>query len=192
MCYLRNLFLVIFSLHLILSTDTSEEATQRCNGVKSMFAHHLQTSGYTLRRVNPVNGTNSVDCLNYNNASSKPSPCRTLHYALHESEDVIVRDSIQQDLEVHLAPGVYKFPNQTTRINNSQRIAIFGSDIGESIIVCGVNGSEEVPCFYRNFQITDSSNVLISGITFTGCGPITSPLYVASSDLIFINNCTFQ
>lgn len=150
----------------------------------------LAGSNLTLRRVDLEQGNDTADCLNSEQAPNPPS-CKTLQYALHESEDTSI-GGMAANLRLELGPGVYTSTNETTKITNSNNIAIVGAGVSQTIVVCRVNGSEDTPCNYQNFQISNSSHVKITGITFTGCGPITSSVYIATSDYVFIDGCSFE
>ena len=155
-----------------------------------LLSAQILNESSTLRRVDLAMGQDSVQCLN-RNSSSSPPPCRTLQYALHESGDTSVGGEVGH-LRLELGPGVYRSVNESTRITNSYDVAIMGAGVSQTFVVCGTNGSADAPCNYTNFQIVNSTRISVSGITFTGCGPITASLYIALSDLIFIDRCSFE
>lgn len=151
----------------------------------------LTGSALTLRRVDLELGADTVDCLNSDGALNPPSSCRTLQYALHESQDTNVGGEAS-NLRLELGPGVYRASNETAKITNSNNITIVGAGVSRTLVVCERNGSKDSLCNYQNFQINNSSHIFITGITFTGCGPITSSFYVALSDFVFIHECSFE
>ena len=148
----------------------------------------------TVRKVDLEVGVDEEECLNANRTSS-PRPCSSLHYALHGDKSGMF-ESAGSDLVVHLGPGIYRSlvnnKVHTTKIINSHRVAFIGAGASRTTVVCGVSGDDEKTCIFLNFQILKSTHVLISGITFTGCGPITSPLFFREADYVFIENCTFE
>ncbi len=150
----------------------------------------LESEESTLRRVDLVNGQDEEQCLNKNQSRSPP-PCGSLQYALHKSVNTSVGGEVGF-LRLELGPGVYRAVEESTRIINSYDIALIGAGVSQTFVVCGRNGSEEVLCDYPNFQVINSTRILISGITFSGCGPITSSLYIGASDFIFVDNCSFE
>ena len=163
-----------------------------CEELDVLFPQALQSimSDSILRMVDQQEGNDTEECLNPDNIS-RPCPCRSLQYALHESQDTSVGGRAT-NLRLMLRPGVYKSVDQSNKIINSERIAITGAGISRTFFVCGVNGSEDRVCNYRNFQIINSSFIYISRATFTGCGPITSSIYVGLSDFVFIDKCSFE
>ena len=75
---------------------------------------------------------------------------------------------------------------------NSRNITLIGASSDETVFECGAYGDNDRPCDYMNFQIRNSSHVYIKGITFTRCGPITSAVYIASSEHIIIEDCVLR
>lgn len=188
---LSQVFLVVSLFWLARSATDLEDCEQLERQTFSPVLDELQREdASTLRRVDLTQGNDSLQCLNRNKTSSPP-PCRTLQYALHESEDVTVGGEAGH-LRLELGPGVYRSINESTKIINSYNISIIGAGVSQTVVVCGVNGSADTSCNYPNFQIINSTGIFVSGITFTGCGPITSSLYIALSDFVFIDSCYFQ
>lgn len=143
----------------------------------------------TVRRVDPGAGLDSESCLNATDQRDPP-PCATLLYALHGTQDASAQ-SVVEDITVYLGPGTYRLRGRLLVVN-SQRVALIGSGKEETRLVCGAFGDADLPCSYMNFQIRSSSYVLVSGLTFTGCGPITSPVYISESTFVTFENCAFQ
>ena len=139
----------------------------------------------TVRRVDPVIGLDSESCLN-----TTDLPCATLLYALHGTQNASAQ-SVVEDITVYLVPGTYRLSGRLLVVN-SQRVALIGSGKEETRLVCGAFGDADLPCSYMNFQIRSSSYVLVSGLTFTGCGPITSAVYISDSTFVTFENCAFQ
>lgn len=187
---------ISLTLAVLISTTTfqpcSANGDEYCDQLGEFFQPELDAIflATILRKVDLSFGNDSASCLNPTN-SSEPPACRTLQYALHESEDTTVGGSAS-NLRLELGPGVYRSINQTTNVINSYNIAIMGAGVSQTFVVCGRNGTEDEPCNYPNFNIGNSSHVYVSGITFTGCGPITSSLYIGSSNFVFIDECSFE
>ncbi len=174
---------------LALLEGRSAKGSHICSGTYDELTgeYNKIRSNTTIRKVNLITGKDDEGCLNADRVT-EPQPCHTMEYALHgKPED----KGDSSNLEVHLSAGVYQVVN-TSRIINSINTALIGAGNDQTVIVCGVNSSFVVPCDLLDFQIRNSSHVLVSNITFTGCGPITSSLYLGSSDHIFIQNCTFK
>lgn len=164
-----------------------------CEELESFFGSGEESSAptaITWRRVDQEGGSDSEECLNGGKSPSPPS-CKTLQYALHESSDNTV-GTTAPNLRLDLSPGTYRAINETAKILNTHNVTIVGAGVSETIMVCGSSGEEDTPCNYPNFQIANSSHIHIRGITFTGCGPITSSMYIGSSDFVFIDECSFE
>lgn len=163
--------------------------SENCSNLDTEFLSRREfiLTNSTLRRVDLETGSDTEGCLQGGN----PPSCRTLQYALHETEDTSV-GGVVTNLRIELGPGVHVAINESAKIYNSNKIAIIGSGVGQTYIVCGRNGTDDVPCSYPNFEISNSYDVFLSGITFTGCGPITSSLYIGLSDYILIDECSFE
>lgn len=175
---------------LLCTSDTSyASASENCSNLDTAFLSRREFifTNSTVRRVDLESGNDTEGCLQ----GEDPPSCRTLQYALHETEDTSV-GGVVTNLRIELGPGVYVAINESTRIYNSYKVALIGSGVGQTYIVCGRNGTDDVPCRYPNFEISNSTDVFLSGITFTGCGPITSSLYIGTSDYILIDECSFE
>ncbi len=175
---------------LSLASLTSAEGKTYCDDLESSFQSST-TTNRTLRRVDPISGEDTWECLNSNNTGG-PEPCLTLGYALHGTGDISGEGPVRSDLVIELSAGVYRAVNDSTSIINSNNVAIVGAGVAKTIMVCGTNGSRDVPCEYTDFEIRNSSNISITGVTFTGCGPITSSFYISHSDFISIDKCSFE
>lgn len=185
------LYLLLLSV-LLISWPRTNASDAQCSELDRLFSPAPEDTllETITREVDQQRGTDDVSCLNSNNSSSPP-PCRTLQYALHESEDTSVGGRAS-NLQLNLGPGVYRSINESNMIFDSYNVALIGAGVSETFFVCGRNGSEDSPCDYRNFQIVNSSHIYISGITFSGCGPITSSVYIALSNFVFIQGCLFE
>lgn len=164
------------------------EGNDYCDQLNLWFSPECDTifkADFTLRKVDLEGGSDSLECLNLNKTTDPPS-CGSLQYALSLSG----AEGVLTDFVFHLGPGLYRSLN-STEIINSHRVAFIGAGISQTIMVCGVNGND-FPCNSLNFQIKNSTHILVSGISFTGCGPITSPLFVGSSDFVFVDSCSFE
>ena len=144
----------------------------------------ILSSAVVRRSVDLEHGENSSACLNGS------VPCRTLHYALHGVDDAELRSNVK-DLVVSLLPGTYVLTG-SQQIIDSVNVSILGAGAEQTVLNCGEFGDTDRVCDYMNFQIRNSTNVYISGITFTRCGPITSAVYVAFSDNIYFEGCVFR
>lgn len=183
---------VLLLLSFLAPWPRSSALEEHCKAADQLFSplRDQILSQATLRKVDQLMGRDEEFCLN-RNGSAAPPPCRTLQFALHESQDTTVGDNAS-NLWIELGPGVYRAVNESNMISDSQNIALIGAGISKTLFVCGTNGSEEILCDYQNPRIANSSHVYISGITFTGCGPITSSFYVGTSDFVVIENCSFE
>ena len=145
----------------------------------------ILSSATVIRSVDLERGENTTACLN----GSKP--CRTLHYALHGVDDMLLHSSVS-NLRVNLQPGTYVLTG-SEQIINSVNVSMIGvAGVEETVLSCGEFGDLDRVCDYMNFQIRNSTNVYMSEVTFTHCGPITSAAYVAFSDNIYFENCVFR
>ncbi len=187
--YYLLFFLWVFSL----PSRPRAAAGAHCRAVDDLLTEEylkiLDPENSIIRKVDLDLGSDSEECLNANRTSSDPPPCRSLEHALHGDGH---QEGVTPGVIVHVGPGVYRSTNLTTRVVESERVAILGAGPSRTIILCGANGTADVPCKFPNFQIRSSSHVLVSGVTFTGCGPVTSSLYVATSDYVFLENCVFE
>lgn len=181
-----------FSLLLLLVASNicrgNAGESEYCDAFDSIFPSPALSSYSVQRRVDLTDGNDSVECLNLNSSDTSPPPCRSLQYALHETENISIGIPVSS-LAVLLGPGVYTSLLESTRIINSNEVAIIGAGVSETFVVCR---NEETVCEYENFQIMNSTNVTVRGITFTRCGPITSAFYVGFSDFVSIENCSFE
>lgn len=148
------------------------------NNLASLIPRYVDTSG---------NDTEA--CLNYLNVT-QPPPCKTPYYALNGNIDSNLTHS-NDDVAIYLGPGSYIL-NPSTGVINSRRVAIIGSGVDETFLNCGRYLEEDRVCEFLNFQIRNSFFVYLTGITFTRCGPITSNMYVAFSDYIYMESCSFR
>ena len=167
---------------LLVSCDHSSCASIARKSVIDIEA--IRSSATVNRSVDQEKGENSTACLNGS------VPCRTLHYALHGLDDVQLRSNLS-NLRVNLQPGRYILTGSELVIN-SVNVSIIGAGAEQTVFNCGEFGDSDRVCDYMNFQIRNSINVYVSGVTFTRCGPITSSTYVAFSDNIYFKNCVFR
>ena len=186
MLSLRIPHLLLLLLLFLRRCSADKEAD--CNSLSLTFEQKYKTffnSDFTLRKVELEGGQDTLECLNLNKTTNPP-PCASLQYALHGSDE-----NFLTDLVFHLGPGSYRAHSMATRIINAQRLAFIGAGISQTKVMCGAHNNLN-PCSFLNFQIRNSSHVFISDITFTGCGPVTSPVYIGSSDFVFIDKCSFE
>ncbi len=182
---LRCLFLSVVLLSdcwLLVSSDSSSCASISRKSAIDIDA--IASSATITRSVDQEKGKNSSACLNGSR------PCRTLHYALHGLDDVQLRSNVS-NLRVNLQPGTYLLTGSEL-IVDSINVSVVGAGADETVFNCGEFGDTDRVCDYMNFQIRNSINVYVSGVTFTRCGPITSSAYVAFSDNIYFENCVFR
>ena len=184
------LLVLIGALHNPVNTTVSDYCDDLNDQLSEEYDKIINANS-TVRKVDLESGLDEEECLNANRTSD-PTPCLTLLYALHGDTNEDNMENAASDLVVYLGPGVYRSFENTTRAVNSHRVAFIGAGASRTIVTCGTSGKNDVPCSFPNFQIRNSSHVLVSGITFTGCGPITSSLFVGQSDYIFIENCSFE
>ena len=141
----------------------------------------------TIRRVDASAGKDVEDCLNASLSvagSAPPPPCKTLSYALH-GENV---SSPVDGVTLLVGPGSYQLTSPF-QIIDSHRVSLIASTSEETRVMCG---GFSKPCSYVNFQIRNSDSVFVSGLTFTGCGPITSAVYIAHSSSVTFEKCVFR
>ena len=177
-------------LALLLTMIVSVNSLKICGELKSTFpskAELFQNSVY--REVDPVSGRNTPECLNAANSSDAP-PCRTLQYGVHGFEEPQNR-SVLFDVVVKLAPGTYEL-NGALQILDSSRVALIGAGVDSTFFNCGEFGDSDSACSYMNLQIRNSSQVYVSGITFTRCGPVTSSVYIAESHFVVFQECAWR
>ena len=99
----------------------------------------------------------------------------------------------QENITIYVGAGTYKPTNGSAlAVINSWNIALIGSGRDRTHFECGAYGDNDSPCSYMNFQIRTSSNVYVRGFTFTRCGPITSAVYIATSNNIIFEDCEFR
>lgn len=179
LCYLVSYVVLLSDCWLVVSSDRSSCANITRNSVIDTDA--IRSSATVIRSVDQDRGENSSACLNGS------VPCRTIHFALHGVDDVQLRSNII-NLRVNLQPGTYVLTG-SEQIINSVNVSIIGPG---AVFNCGEFGITDRVCDYMNFQIRNSTNVYVSGITFTRCGPITSSTYIAFSENIYFRNCVFR
>lgn len=187
----KSLFFLKASCALVfhLLAFSNPEEIRVCEELNGYFPGQKDTilDDATLRAVDPLAGADDEACLNDGNLTDAP-PCKTLQYALHGHENITVPIN---DLVIRVAPGTIQLTGSVL-ILNSHRVAILGSGVDSTFFHCGTFGNEDMLCAYMNLQIRKSSHVYLSGVTFTQCGPITSSLYVADSDHVFVEDCAFR
>ncbi|CAI8022052.1 hypothetical protein GBAR_LOCUS12976 [Geodia barretti] len=144
----------------------------------------------TVRRVE-LNGTDNASCLNANREQDSP-PCRTIEFALQPTLNVENR-SVTENLTIYVGAGIYRPANQDAiGIIDSRNVQLIGAGVGQTVFWCGLYGEEDTACSYMNFQIRNSKYVYLSNMTFTRCGPITSAVYISSSDYVVVKDCQFR
>ena len=113
--------------------------------------------------------------------------------SLSSSNAYIQHRVAQEDVTISIGPGTYAPANGSpVVVINSRNIALIGAGSGETVFECGAYGDNDRPCDYMNFQIRNSSHVYIKGITFTRCGPITSAVYIGSSEHVVFEDCVLK
>ena len=96
-------------------------------------------------------------------------------------------------MTINVGPGTHRPTNGTPiAVIDSRNVALIGAGRGKTVFECGSFGDEDAPCSYMNFQIRSSSSVFVSGVTFSHCGPITSAVYISTSENIVIRDCEFR
>lgn len=180
----RILFLTVF----LSLAGRIYGAVEVCTQLHGEFANQKQnkfsqTTGLVPRYVDS-SGSDSKTCLNYDNVT-QPPPCQTLEYALNGD------NATADNVAIYLGPGTHVLYNATAVIN-SQRVAIIGAGEEFTFVHCGTYLEDDTVCEFKNFQVRNSTFVYISGITFTRCGPITSNVYIAFSNHVYIENCSFR
>ncbi len=159
-----------------LSDEYTTQKQDKFSDLASLIPRYVQSSG---------NDTEA--CLNYQNIT-QPPPCNTLYYSLNGDNSSSTNHS-NDDVAIYLGPGTHKLFSATAVID-SRRVAIIGSGEGRTFMNCGSYLADKV-CQFKNFQVRNSTFVFITGITFTRCGPITSIVYIAFSNHVYIESCSF-
>lgn len=172
--------LCLLSAWLLLASCQLES----CSYNREEVLRPILSSSSARRQVDQELGVDSVACLNGSVA------CRSLHYALHQQDDVELRSNVI-NLVVHLSAGIYVLTG-SQQIINSMNVAIIGAGAEQTVFNCGEFGDTDRVCDYMNFQIRNSTRVYVTEVTFTRCGPITSSVYVAFSNNIYFENCVFR
>lgn len=152
--------------------------------------------------VDPVRGVDEKACLN-----DTDKPCKSLAFAVYQRE-VEKNDSIFEsfqggdisDVVFVLRPGTYQAAVPIL-ILNATNITIRAKDPrNETIIRCvsypnngtgerfGPNGTYE----FDDMRIDSSAVVVLEGLIFERCGPVTSAVFVKASRDITVRNCTFR
>ena len=177
-------------LPLLLMLVVSVSSLKICGELESSFQSEVDIFQNSIYRVvDLVRGNNTPECLNAANSSDAP-PCKTLQYGVHGFEESQNR-SVLFDLVVNIAPGIYVLDG-ALQILDSQRVALVGAGMDSTFFNCGEFGELDSACSYMNFQIRNSSDVHVSGITFTRCGPITSSVYIAESEFVVFKDCAWR
>jgi len=97
-----------------------------------------------------------------------------------------------RSLTIYVYPGDYKATNGTTQdFHNFSNITLqkIPFSNGEVIIRCPRYTSDGD---YNGLGFFNAENILISGLSFTGCGPRTSGLFFQHSQNVQIKNSTFR
>ena len=98
-----------------------------------------------------------------------------------------------ENLTIYVGAGIYRPANEDAiAIIDSRNVQLIGAGVGQTVFLCGRYGEEDTACSYMNFQIRNSKYVYVSNITFTRCGPITSAVYISSSDYVVVKDCQFR
>ncbi len=167
-------------------------AQSSCSDLHSDITSQVNGSTFenaTIRIVDQsLNQNDSEECLNTGNLDTPP-PCATLGYALQ------IRDNATSTtgLMIHLRTGTYTLKGGAA-VLNSQQVAIIGAGVDATEVLCGSVGIGQTnnSCLFENFQVLNSTAVLVANITFTGCGPVTSNIYIASSEYVVFENCVIR
>ena len=73
-------------------------------------------------------------------------------------------------------------------VSNLTLTAASESTTSSTVLRCKSDSSKTL----SNLAFFTSNNIVITGITFEGCGPIASALYVSETNQLYINDCVFQ
>ena len=184
----RAILTLLTLVTLVTLCNCIHNCSELDNHIHTRITEALENT--TIRIVDQsVSNIDTPECLNPN-SSATPPPCATLRYALHATNDSSLRPSIE-GLTVVLRKGTYSLVDGI-RVINSRRVAIIGESVDNTIIHCGNGIFGQRPCSYENFQVRNSTHVLLVNLTFTACGPVTSNVYIAESEYIVIKGCVFR
>ena len=171
-------------LFLSISPSTGEDVRDTCSQLESYLPQHINGTVFqdpVVIYVDAAVGNNTPECLNYN--STTAPPCATLQY----TRGVVS----QSNVKVMVAPGVYNLTGSFSIID-AERVSIVGAGTSSTMFTCGAFGDADSPCSYMNFQISNSSYVSVSGVTFMHCGPITSNVYISDANFVSFKDCVFR
>ena len=94
---------------------------------------------------------------------------------------------------MYVGAGIYRPANEDAiAIIDSTNVQLVGAGGGRTVFQCGRYGDGDAPCSYMNFQIRNSAYVYLSNMAFTLCGPITSAVYISTSDHVVVKDCEFR
>lgn len=152
--------------------------------------------------VDPDQGVDEKACL-----TDTDRPCRSLAFAVYQRE-VEKNDSIFESLQGEemrdvvfvLRPGTYQAAIPIL-ILNATNVTIRAEDPRNATIIrCvsypnngtgdrfGPNGTY----VFDDMRINGSEGVVLDGLIFEHCGPVTSAVFVNASRDITVTNCTFR
>ena len=170
------------------------------------FASILVSSSGKEIFVDPILGVDNTSCLN----DTLNMPCRSLAFAVYQRE-VERNDSIFEtrqtppgtelsDVVFTLRPGMYQ-ADVPILILNATNVTIRAMDpTNDTSVRCvsfpnngsgegfGPNGTNQ----FDDLRIDRSTGVVLEGLIFEECGPITSAVFVTASVDITVTNCTFR
>lgn len=152
--------------------------------------------------VDPLLGEDAPVCL-----SNTSVPCKSLAFAVYrrivEKNDTIFESLHEEEMTnvvFVLRPGTYQ-ANVPILIMNATNVTIRAEDpLNETIFRCvnfPYNGTGDVygpngTYMFDDLRIIHSEGVVLEGLIFERCGPVTSAVFVSRSMDITVRNCTFR
>ena len=162
---------------MMITTNTSNIALAlvvSCALVPVVVGKHLQIN------ISLEAGNDTEDCLNGS------VPCLSLDYVSQQVNNLsFVEILLSAGLHEINGVALYSTTNITLRGGGSP---ISGTRNSSTVLRC--HGDSNV--LFNNVAFFNSSNVIITDITFEGCGPIASALYVRTTNQFYVSNCVFQ
>ena len=138
-----------------------------CNVLILSLLVVLATANKNVINVDYKTGMDNLTCL----TTSSSVPCKTLMYTL-------LNLNISNSIEVHISSGMYGL-SDLIQLENMENFEISGEGINSTLILC--NSSDGA----GGIRFTTSESILISNVTFNGCGGLVESLETASAAITF-------
>ena len=162
----------------------------------------LLTNGdYITVEVDPQNGDDN-QCMSVRELielgeSESPFPCKTLNYALSDSEtsDYTTDDCsnaviVYNDVSIVLMDGVHRLTSQL-KLVGATNVGIVAENSHRAVIECVEFPNYAVDNF-DNFFACNVDGLEFSGVVFERCGPVSSNVFVYNCSNVVFESCTFR